>query len=152
MNTQFGMGMGFGMPQMPQMPMQNQFMMGGMGANENEEWMKGFQMGVEEVNNAKSQDNEANNPGPKLNVIFKTTQGTTHTLVYNYGITIDQALFKYLQRVGKPELYEEKSNKICFLFNAAQLKFGDQTKIEVFFKGVTNPKVVVNDVHNLIGA
>ena len=88
----------------------------------------------------------------KLNVIFKTTQGTTHTLVYNYGITIDQALSKYLNRVGRPELYDQKSNKICFLFNASQLKFGDQTKIEVFFKGVTNPKVVVNDVHNLSGA
>jgi hypothetical protein len=148
MNPQFGMGMGFGMPQMP---MQTQFMMG-MSPNENEEWLKGFQMGVDEVNNAQAQDNDANAPGPKLNVIFKTTQGTTHTLVYNYGITIDQALSKYLNRVGRPELYDQKSNKICFLFNASQLKFGDQTKIEVFFKGVTNPKVVVNDVHNLIGA
>ena len=91
--------MGFGMPQMP---MQTQFMMG-MSPNENEEWLKGFQMGVDEVNNAQAQDNEANAPGPKLNVIFKTTQGTTHTLVYNYGITIDQALSKYLNRVGRPE-------------------------------------------------
>ena len=153
MTTQFGMGMVFGMPNQMQMqmPMNNQFMMG-MGGNENEEWLKGFQMGVDEVNNAAAQDSEANAPGPKLNVIFKTTQGTTHTLVYNFGITIDEALSKYLSRVGRPELYQEKSNKICFLFNASQLKFGDQTKVEVFFKGVTNPKVVVNDVHNLIGA
>ena len=148
MNTQYKIGIKF---RIQQMTMQNQFMMG-MRTNEKEECLKGFQMGVDEVNNAQAQDNDANAPGPKLNVIFKTTQGTTHTLVYNYGITIDQALSKYLNRVGRPELYDQKSNKICFLFNASQLKFGDQTKIEVFFKGVTNPKVVVNDVHNLIGA
>ena len=157
MNPQFGMGMGFGMPGGMQggvpggMQMPNQFMMG-MSQSENEEWLKGFQMGVEEANNNAGQDNDVNDQAPKTNIIFKTTQGTTHTLVYNYGTTIDQVLSKYLNRVGRPELYQEKSNKICFLFNASQLKFGDQTKVEVFFKGVINPKVVVNDVHNLIGA
>ena len=153
MNNQFGMpmNMGFGMQGMgmPGMQMGNQFM---MNSNENEEWLKGFQMGVDEVNNTGSQDNDANSPGPKINVIFKTTQGTTHTLVYNYGTTIDQALTKYLNRVGRPELIGDTSNKICFLFNAAQLKFGDQTKVEAFFKNINNPKVVVNDVNNLIGA
>ena len=161
MNQQFagmGMGMNFGMqnPNMNfNMNMPNNFMnmnMNMMDMGQDEEWLKGFKMGVEEVNNTGDQDSDANSPGPKINVIFKTTQGTTHTMVYNYGTTIDKSLAKYLNRVGRPDLIGDKSNKICFLFNASQLKFGDQTKVETFFKNVNNPKVVVNDVNNLIGA
>ena len=142
------------MPGMGQMQpgMVNGFVGGNQAQAENEEWLKGFKMGVEEVNNTGDQDSDANSPGPKINVIFKTTQGTTHTMVYNYGTTIDKSLAKYLNRVGRPDLIGDKSNKICFLFNASQLKFGDQTKVETFFKNVNNPKVVVNDVNNLIGA
>ena len=145
-----------------QMPMGG--MMGGMGPmgmmnmnmmqmnmNNDEEWMKGFKMGVEEVNGTQQEDL---GDGPKINVIFKTTQGVTHTLVYNYGTTVDDVLKKYLKRVNREDLMNDEQNKgkICFLFNAAQLKFGDKTTIENFFKGISNPKVVVNDVNNLIGA
>ena len=73
-------------------------------------------------------------------------------MVYTYGTTIEQALEKYLKKVGRPELIRDNTNKICFLFNATQLKFGNKTKVEVFFKNINNPKVVVNDVNNLIGA
>ena len=153
-----GMGMG------GQMPM-GAMMGGGMGMNMNmmnmnmnmnmmmndEEWMKGFQMGVDEVKGTQPEDL---GDSPKINVIFKTTQGVTHTLVYNFGTTVDQVLRKYLKRVNREDLINDEQNKgkICFLFNAAQLKFGDKTPIEQFFKGISNPKVVVNDVNNLIGA
>ena len=152
-----GMPMGMGMPGMQGMGMQGMGMQGinmqgmGMGMMDNEEWLKGFQMGVDEINAQAAQQEEVS-AGPKINVIFKTTQGTTTAMVYDYGTTIDKALEKYLKRVGRPDLYREKSNKICFLFNAAQLKIGDATKVENFFKNVQNPKVVVNDVNNLIGA
>ena len=153
MGMQSGMGMGMqpgmGMGMQPGMGMGMQGM--NMGMMDNEEWLKGFQMGVEEINAANAQEEQLNS-GPKINVIFKTTQGTTTAMVYEYGTTIDKALEKYLKRVGRPDLYREKSNKICFLFNAAQLKIGDQIKVENFFKNVQNPKVVVNDVNNLIGA
>ena len=157
MNPQFGMpgmgiGMGFGMPNMP-MQMQMQGGNGFMGMMNNQEqdqeWLKGFQLGVQEVNNTQEQNDDGR---PKMNIIFRTTQGTTTNMVYPLGITMDQALQKYLAKVGRDDLYREKSNLICFLFNGAQLKFGDQTKIEVYFKNITGPKVVVNDVHNLIGA
>ena len=115
----------------------------------NDEWMKGFQMGVEEVNSVPVEDNT---PGPKMNVIFRTTQGTTTNMIYPYGTTIDQAFEKYLTRVGRPDLYRDKSNQICFLFNGSQVKFGNTQKVEVFFKNITGPKIIVNDVHNLIGA
>ena len=100
-----------------------------------EEWLKGFQKGVEQINNI---GEEA--PRPKMNVIFTNTQGTTHIMLLNYGTTIDQMLEKYLIRAGK---YGDK-DKICFLFCGIMLRFGDQTPIEEFFKDAP-PKVVVTD-------
>ena len=162
--NQMGMFMPMGMGGMGgQMPMGAMMGggMGGMGMNmmnmnmmnmgNDEEWLKGFQMGVEEVKGTQQEDL---GDGPKINVIFKTTQGVTHTLVYNFGTTVDDVLRKYLKRVNREDLINDEKNKgkICFLFNAAQLKFGDNTPIEQFFKGISNPKVVVNDVNNLIGA
>ena len=148
-----GMGMGgMGMP-MGGMAMGGMGMpMGGMPMmSDDEEWMKGFKMGVEEVNNPGGNvDPDVNTPGPKLNALFTTTVGTKKNVILNYGTTIDQALKKYLNLVNKSELVN--SNKISFLFNAAKLSFGDNTKVEDFFKNITNPKVVVNDTNNLIGA
>ena len=116
-----------------------------MGMNNNDEdWLKGFKMGVEEVKYIQEIDNS-----PKINIIFKTTQGVSHTIPFNYGTTIDEVLKKYFYRTNKPELINQKG-KFCFLFNSNQLKFGDKTKIEEFFKGIPNPKVVVNDVKNLV--
>ena len=154
MPMMYGMGMG-GMPmQGMQMPMG---MMGGMGGmqmnnqmNDDDDWMQGFKMGVEEVNNVGGSDPDLNKPGPKINVLFTTTIGTSRNIVLSYGTTIDQALKKYLDQVGKLDLVN--SDKISFLFNAAKLNFGDNTTVERFFKNSVNPKVVVNDTNNLIGA
>ena len=145
-------GMGGMMPGMGGMNAMMPGMVGGAPLNndENEEWLKGFKMAVQEVNS--TNDSEDNKPGPKMNIIFNTTQGTTHNLVFTYGTTINQALEKYLKRVGRPELIGSTDNKICFLVNAQKLKFGDNTPIEKFFKGNLNPKIVVNDINNLIGA
>ena len=151
MPMMYGMGMG-GMPmQGMQMPMG---MMGGMQMNnqmnDDDDWMQGFEMGVEEVNNVGGSDPDLNKPGPKINVLFTTTIGTSRNIVLSYGTTIDQALKKYLDQVGKLDLVN--SDKISFLFNAAKLNFGDNTTVEKFFKNSVNPKVVVNDTNNLIGA
>ena len=149
MPMMYGMGMG-GMP-MQGMPMG---MMGGMQMNnqmnDDDDWMQGFKMGVEEVNNVGGSDPDLNKPGPKINVLFTTTIGTSRNIVLSYGTTIDQALKKYLDQVGKLDLVN--SDKISFLFNAAKLNFGDNTTVEKFFKNSVNPKVVVNDTNNLIGA
>ena len=154
MNAQFGFpGMGINVPMPMNIQGGNVFMgMNNMFANnqaQDEEWMKGFQLGVQEVNSYEEQSNDG---GPKMNIIFRTTQGTTTNMIYPYGTTIDQALQKYLDRVGRVDLYNDKSKLICFLFNGSQLKFGDQTKVEAYFRNITGPKIVVNDVHNLIGA
>ena len=110
--------------------------------NDNEEWLKGFQMGVEQV----KEENRK-----KMNVIFRTTQGSTTNLLLEYGTTIDKMLEIYLNRVGRPELYREKTDRIAFLFNSFKIRFGDQTPIEKFFENTHNPKIVVDDIHPLPG-
>ena len=114
----------------------------------NDEWMKGFQMGMNENNEPQSREE----PGPKMNIIFNTTQGTVTSMTFKYGTTIGQALEMYLKRVGRPDLINNLQGRLCFLFNAKQLSFNDTTKIEDFFKNMMAAKVIVNDVNNLIGA
>ena len=147
-------GMGQMMPGiMPGMVGGNQMNMnmGNMNnAEEEEEWMKGFKMAVQEVNS--SIDPDDNKPGPRINIIFNTTQGTTHNIAVVKGTTVHQALEKYLKRIGKPELIGTQESKICFLWNANKMRFGDNTPVEQFFKNMQMPKIVVNDVNNLIGA
>ena len=91
-------GMGQMMPgMMPGMVGGNQMNMnmGNMNnAEEEEEWMKGFKMAVQEVNS--NADSDENKPGPRVNVIFNTTQGTTHNIAAPYGTTVHQTLEKYL--------------------------------------------------------
>ena len=174
-----GMGMGFGMQNMPMqnMPMQNMpfqnmqmqnmqmqnmqmgmpngtvFMgMNNVAVNNQEgdnEWMKGFTLGVQEVN---STSEPIISNGPKINAIFTTTKGVKTIMLYDYGTTVDQVIQKYLERMNRSTLYNTKSDKICFLFNGAKLKYGDQTKVEEYFKHNSTPKIIVNDVNEVIGA
>ena len=68
----------------------------------------------------------------------------------NYGETIGQALIKYLIEIKRPDLIN-KNDKTAFLFNACKLSFDDKTKVEDYFKDISNPKIVVNDTTGLIG-
>ncbi len=115
---------------------------------DDEEWLKGLQMGVEEINGLEQleQQNSLNN----INIIFKTSQGLTTKMTYSYGTTINEVLKNYLKQVGRPDLIEDKGRKITFLHNATQLKFGDQTTVEKYFKS-DNQSVTVDDINNIIG-
>ena len=128
-----GMPMNMGMPNM----MNNNIPMG-MGFDE--EWLKGFKMGVQEEPSK-----------PKKNIIFKTTQGKITNLEVDLDLTIDELLKKYLKHVGREELIGDKKRRICFLYNATSLKFGDKTTVKAFFYASENPKIIINDVNNLIG-
>ena len=68
----------------------------------------------------------------ELNIIFKTNTGKENTFEFNYGSTVDKVLSFYITKMNK--ITEALENQIIFLFNAKRLFFGDQTKIEVFFK------------------
>ena len=142
------MGMGMGMNPM------NMGVSGGMPnmmGMDDEDWMQGFKMGVQEINNPGGDDDDRNSPGPKINIHFTTTVGTARNIVFNHGTTIDDVLKKYLTVVGRPDLYG-KPQDIGFLFNANKVNFGDKTPVEQFFRNVTIPKIVVNDTKGLIGA
>ena len=71
--------------------------------------------------------------GPKINVLFKDTWGRERNMVFSIEHSIDTILKKYLARIGKMYLYFEKSNKIWFLINATQLKFGSKKKNKRLF-------------------
>jgi hypothetical protein len=123
----------------------NNFQMNNIMVNDEEEWMKGFRMGVEEVVNSSSE-----NKKEKMNVKFNTTQGYTRLMIVEKGTTIDQLLRKFLETENKRELIND-DKKLCFLYNGSKMKFGDNTKVEKLFKINSSPRVVVNDVYHLIG-
>ena len=168
MNFQ-GMGGMMGMPNMNQMnQLNNNFQgMGGMmgmsnnnmsqmnipqmnigGGPNNEDWLVGYNMAMNEMQN-NNQSNVA--PAGKVNVIFKTTQGVVTNLLIDYGKTMGELIKTYLARMGKPELYGKKDG-ICFLYNATKIEFDSKTTIEDFFHYTPNPNIIVNDVNSLIGA
>ena len=123
----------------------NNFQMNNIMVNDEEEWMKGFRMGVEEVVNSSSE-----NKKEKMNVKFNTTKGYTRLMIVEKGTTIDQLLRKFLETEHKRELIND-DKKLCFFYNGSKMKFGDNTKVEKLFKNNSSPKVVVIDVYHLIG-
>jgi len=86
-------------------------------------------------------------PGPKIHVIFHSTLGDRKALTLNCGTEIDKMLKIFLRIIGKNDLID--SDRICFFYNAARLKFGDKTPIEKLFKNCINPKIIFNDIQNL---
>ena len=106
---------------------------------QNEKWMKGFKMGVDEIR------------GPKKTIHFKSTYGIHHSITVNYETTIGQLLNKYLILIGRPDLIVNKSNEIVFLYNSNKLRFVDETPVEEFFKFDGSPSIIVNEVNNLPG-
>jgi len=72
---------------------------------------------------------------------------------FNYDETVEGALKKYLLRVNLPHLINNIDKKIIFILSAQSLKFGDKRKLKdvIFSLGNAN-QVLVNDIHNLIGA
>ncbi len=111
--------------------------------NDNDAWLEGFKLGIEEINGKNLNDN-------KISVCFITTLGSKITLRFDYETTMGQVLKEFLLKIGKPELIKEK-NKLSFQYNDSKLDFENKTKIKTFFHNVNYPKIVINDSHNLIG-
>ena len=140
----FGFGMG-GMGGMPGMGgMGGMPGMGGMGGILGMNGMPGM-----DNTNTENEDEENNNIN-KYNIIFVSTQGVSYNIYYNYGTTIDEVLKAYLNEAETPELIDDRTNRIDFLYNARRLRFGDETTIETFFRNFINPRIIVNDIQNLI--
>ena len=135
-------GMGGGM--MPGMGVGMMDMNQGMNIGGNQNWMQGY-----------NTSNNTDNTGPstkKISFMFKSTQGQKPIMVLmDYGKTVNDLVKIYFARVGQPDLINNKEG-ICLLYNATKIPFDSTQKIEEFFKGNSNPQILVNDVNNLIGA
>ena len=118
--------------------------MTGMNIGGNDNWMMGYGIGIN------NQNQMQNSPG-KTNIVFKTTQGMIKNIPIENEKTISEAIKIYLNRVGKPELFN-RTKDICFLCNANKLDINSTQKIGDFFTGFFTPNIIVNDVKNLIGA
>ena len=88
---------------------------------------------------------------PVIFVKFRSTTGSSLELFYPISNSVDDLLNLFVREVGKPGLKNDIPNKLCFLYNAKQMKPGDKTTLKNFFKNDKNPKVVVNDINNLLG-
>ena len=127
------------------MAMNNQAnMFGNLGGYE--DWMKGYNLAMSEENN-KQMNNQLQD---KKNFVFSTTQGVTTNVVVDSNKTMSELLMIYLKRVGKPELFG-KPNGVCFLSNGKKIPFTCKTKVKDYFPA-SSFKVIVSDIHNLIGA
>ena len=71
----------------------------------------------------------------KMNLIFRIDQGKTRkqTITLDFGSTIHQALTKFLETIGRPDLIGENEDKIYFIYSANNLNFWDQRRIENVF-------------------
>ena len=84
-------------------------------------------------------------------VTFKTTGGAKHEIeIFNDYETTSSLLKGYLKTVNRPDLIEDKSNKIIFIYNARKIQFGDNIKLNELFKDDFKPIIVVNDPNCLI--
>ena len=117
-----------------------------MGGN----WAASYNpMNMNNLNNMNNNMNMQQSPG-KMNVVFKTTNGNIKNVQIDIGKTIGELIILYLKRMDRENLIGNERD-ICFLYDAAKLKYDDNRKIEQAFK-FGNPSVMVNDVQNLIGA
>ena len=105
--------------------------------------------------NINLEQNNENKKEKKINIRFSTTQGTITNISFNENGSIGDLIKLYLKRVDRPDLISSLMNgdkSIAFLWNANKLDINDTKKAKYFFKNDMKPKIVVNDIHNLIGA
>ena len=78
----------------------------------------------------------------------KTDPPHTTSLIVDYGTSVDDMLKMYIEKINKPELFDQK-DKIGFVYNLKSFKFGDKTPIETSFKrkmNLVHIQVIYSDV------
>ena len=139
--------MGFGAGFFDPTNMQNNMNFPGMNMGGNQNWMQGYNS----INNPNNQVKNYNNMPNKINCIFNTTTGKSLTILIDHGKTVNELIKIYFMRIDQPDLINREGD-ICFVYNASKIEFNNQQKVEDFFRFNSNPSILVNDVHNLIGA
>ena len=119
--------------------------------------MNGWQ-GVYNMNNNMNNINNMNqvNNMPqvgidKTNVVFKRTNGNMKIVTISLEKTVGELICIYLKKMGSENLIGNTTD-ICFLHNAKTILYNDKRKVRDLFNQVIAPTIIVNYVHNLIGA
>ena len=124
--------------------------------------MNGWE-GVYNINNMNNMNNNMNNINnmnqvnnmppvsiDQINVVFKLTNGSRKNVTISLNKTVGELICIFLKKMGSEDLIGNTKD-ICFLNNATKLNYNDKRKVkDVFINSV--PTIIVNDVHNLIGA
>ena len=139
----------------PMFPFGGVNQMGNCQAFPNQNFMNGWQ-GIYNSNNMNNMNNmnQMNNMPQfdvdKINVVFKLTNGSIKIVTISLDKTVGELICIFLKKMGSEELIGNTKD-ICFLNNATKIKYDDQRKVRDVFNTI-NPTIIVNDVHNLIGA
>ena len=137
---------------MPHMNMGNMNNMNMFGNNMNNMNMNNMNMFGNNMNNMNMNTvNNADTTPGKITVIFTTTQGVNTTMVFDYGTTMKKVFELYLKRVDRENLIGNIDNKVYFIFNSNKMDINDNRTVENVFQ-FGGCRIIVNDVHNLIGA
>ncbi len=83
------------------------------------------------------------------NVIFATTRGMFSRFILDPDCSIGMAIIIYC--VENKKVYDLIDERISFLYNACKLRFNDKTHLKDHFKENINPRIMINDIDNLIG-
>ena len=102
------------------------------------------------MNNMNQMNNMQQFDVDKINVVFKLTNGSIKIVTISLDKTVGELICIFLKKMGSEELIGNTKD-ICFLNNATKIKYDDQRKVRDVFNTI-NPTIIVNDVHNLIGA
>lgn len=94
-----------------------------------------------------------NNNVDKINICFSSMQGSRIVMMFDPNETVEGALKKYLLRVNLPNLINNVQGKMIFILSAQSLHFGDKRRLKDVCLTLGNAnQILVNDIHNLIGA
>ena len=83
------------------------------------------------------------------NVIFATAGKMLSHFILDPDCSIGMAIIIYC--VENKKVYDLIDERISFFYNACKLRFNDKTHLKDRFKKNINPKIVINDIDNLIG-
>ena len=110
---------------------------------DNDEWMKAFKMGIEEVN-------KVNSKSEVYNVTFKTNRGKTTNIKVGRGTTLSHLIEMYFERINRISLMG--NNNIVFISNGMKISHkNNNIPVEDFFKNTFSPYILVCDNSDLIG-
>ena len=102
------------------------------------------------VNKENNLNRTQNNPLIKIDTVFRLTNGKKYKIQVDRGTSVDQLIKKFYEKIGRLDLYTEKSKKFIFSFNTRSIKYGDHTPVEIFFNNCSIPIITVVQTENMV--